>query len=90
MKRSGRQIIRGVFIVLLLSVTVPWGATTYLNESWGPLPGWVWYALILNVIFAVVVCFLFEMWWTPETILSPEDEAGRSSPAVRKMNEDIS
>ncbi|MCD8534834.1 MAG: hypothetical protein LR011_08620 [Verrucomicrobia bacterium] len=90
MKRSVRQLFRGVFILILLSVTVPWGADGYMSGTWGLLPVWVWYALLLNVVFAVVVCFLFERWWAPESIPAPDDEDGGPPSRERQENVDLS
>lgn len=52
-----------IFIFVLLAATIPWffiGAET--SDSAG-LPGWVIYALGMNLLFPFVVAVLHERFW---------------------------
>ncbi len=68
MTTSKRQWLRVLVVLVLLTATVPWGAGRLMSGMIGLLPGWVWYALILNVVFATGTCLLYEKWWKDESV----------------------
>ena len=46
----------------LLALTVPWWWIGSASDSTG-LPGWVVYALAMNVVFAVSVAWMLQRYW---------------------------
>lgn len=73
MKAKSGPLFRAFIVSGLLVITVPWGAGQWMASNLGPLPGWVWYALVLNVIFAISICALYERWWDDQECLPPDE-----------------
>lgn len=76
MKAHSGPLFRAFIVFGLLVITVPWGAGRWMASNLGPLPGWVWYALGLNVIFAIAICTLYEKWWDDQEFLHPDEYGG--------------